>query len=123
MGRVRLPWWARQGHREARPRPRGRARRDRMVSGSRNPRQLFLLAAVVIALVATALTPTSATAQTLYGSIVGTVSDQQGASLPGVTVTATNTGTAFKAEAVSDERGNYTFRNLLPGTYDVATSL
>lgn len=94
-----------------------------MVSGSRNLRQLLVLAAVVMTLAATALTPTPANAQALYGAIVGTVSDQQGAALPGVTVTATNTGTNLKVETVSDERGTYAFRNLLPGIYDVSAGL
>lgn len=94
-----------------------------MVSGSRNLRQLLVLAAVVMTLAATALTPAPANAQALYGAIVGTVSDQQGAALPGVTVSATNTGTSLKVETVSDERGNYAFRNLVPGVYDVSAAL
>jgi hypothetical protein len=94
-----------------------------MVSGNRNTRQLLVLAAVVMTLAATALTPTPAHAQALYGAVVGTVSDQQGAALPGVTVTATNTGTSLKVETVSDERGTYAFRNLVPGTYDVSAAL
>ena len=61
--------------------------------------------------------------QVLYGSIVGSISDPQGSFVPGVTVVATNTGTGAKVEAVSDENGNYTLRNLLPGVYDVAASL
>ena len=64
-----------------------------------------------------------AAAQVLYGSIVGTVSDPQGSFVPGVTVVATNTGTGAKVEAVSDETGTYTLRNLLPGMYDVSASL
>ena len=64
-----------------------------------------------------------ADAQALYGSIVGNVTDAQGATVPGVTLTATNTGTALKVEAVTDGDGAYTFRNLLPGTYDVKAAL
>ena len=33
----------------------------------------------------------------LYGSIVGNVTDAQGATAPGVTLTATNTGTGLEA--------------------------
>jgi hypothetical protein len=68
----------------------------------------------------TALNPAPASAQALYGSITGTVTDAQKAALPGVAVTATNTGTSLKTETVSDGEGTYTFRNLLPGTYDVS---
>ena len=64
-----------------------------------------------------------ADAQALYGSIVGNVTDAQGATVPGVTLTATNTGTGLEVEAVTDGDGAYTFRNLLPGTYDVKAAL
>jgi len=64
-----------------------------------------------------------AAAQTLYGSITGNVTDAQGAAAPGVTLTATNTGTGLKVETVSDNDGAYTFRNLLPGSYDLTASL
>jgi len=77
---------------------------------------------VVLAVVATFI-PSAANAQTLYGSIVGTVSDQQKAALPGVAVTATNVGTTSKLETVTDASGSYTFRNLQPGTYDLAATL
>ncbi len=62
-------------------------------------------------------------AQVLYGSIVGNVNDPQGSFVPGVTITATNTGTGAKAETVTDESGAYTLRNLLPGVYDVSATL
>src|SRR4051812_17953630 len=62
-------------------------------------------------------------AQALYGSIVGNVTDAQGATTPGVTLTATNTGTGLEVETVTDANGTYTFRNLLPGIYDVKASL
>src|SRR6059058_4378487 len=57
--------------------------------------------------------------QALYGSIVGTVTDAQGAVAPGVVLTATNTGTELKVEVTSEADGSYAFRNLLPGTYTV----
>ena len=64
-----------------------------------------------------------ADAQALYGSIVGNVTDAQGALAPGVTLTATNTGTGLEVETVTDADGAYTFRNLLPGSYDVKAVL
>jgi hypothetical protein len=81
-----------------------------------------LLCAVLV-LVGFVLVPSLAQAQILYGSIVGQVTDPQKAALPGVAVTATNTGTAFKAEAVTDGTGNFVFRNLQPGTYDIKATL
>jgi hypothetical protein len=80
-------------------------------------------AALSFAVMAALLVPTPAAAQALYGSITGTVSDAQGAAIPGATVTATNTGTGNQVSAVTDSDGNYTFRNLLPGTYDLGASL
>jgi hypothetical protein len=85
--------------------------------------RLTLMAAVALAIVAALVAPPPASAQVLYGSIVGTVSDPQGAAIPGATVTATNTGTGLKVEAVTDKEGGYAFRNLLPGTYDLGASL
>ncbi len=65
----------------------------------------------------------TASSQVLYGSIVGNVTDAQGAVTPGVTLTATNTGTGLTVETVTDENGTYAFRNLLSGTYDLSASL
>ena len=69
------------------------------------------------------LTPTNASAQVLYGGVTGQVVDQQGGALPGVTVTLTNTGTSARLDEVSDAQGLYAFRNLPPGTYDIACTL
>ncbi len=62
-------------------------------------------------------------AQVLYGSIVGNVTDAQGAITPGVTLSAKNVGTGLSVETVTDAAGNYTFRNLPPGTYDLTATL
>jgi hypothetical protein len=77
---------------------------------------------LLAALLAVGLASFRADAQILYGSIIGNVTDPQGAVLPGVAVTITNTGTGLKLEAVTDDTGSYVFRNLLPGTYDMALS-
>jgi hypothetical protein len=82
-----------------------------------------LTAAAVAAMLVALLAPAPASAQTLYGSIVGTVVDETGAAVPGATVVANNPGTNAKAEAVSDGEGNFAFRNLLPGTYELSVSM
>lgn len=57
------------------------------------------------------------------GEISGRVSDTDGAPLPGVTVTATNTETGLTRTVVTDESGNYQMGLLPPGTYRVNTDL
>jgi len=86
---------------------------------TRSPLKLAIAMAIAVAWLA----PCPAAGQILYGSLTGTVTDQQKAALPGVTVTATNVGTGLKLETVTDASGNYTFRNLLPGTYDLMAAL
>ncbi len=49
-------------------------------------------------------------AQTLYGSLVGNVTDSSGAALPGAKVLAVNTATGQTREAATDERGAWTHR-------------
>ncbi len=78
---------------------------------------------LIAAAAAVLLMPAPASAQILYGSLTGTVTDQQKAAMPGVTVTAINTGTTQATEAVTDDAGNYTIRNLVPGIYDVTAVL
>jgi len=86
-------------------------------------RKSMVAVCLIAAAAALMLMPQPAAAQALYGSITGAVTDQQKAAMPGVTVTATNIGTGLKIETVSDEAGNYTFRNMQPGTYDVSATL
>jgi hypothetical protein len=78
---------------------------------------------LIAAAAAVMLMPAPAAAQALYGSLTGTVTDQQKAAMPGVTVTAINTGTTVATETVTDATGNYTLRNLPPGIYDVTAVL
>ena len=57
------------------------------------------------------------------GSIEGTITDDTGAMLPGVTVTATNTQTQRSRTVVSDARGEYRITRLGAGSYDVQAVL
>ena len=61
------------------------------------------------------LTPRNASAQVLYGSIVGQVADASGAPTPGATVTITNRDTGLTRTAVTNETGAYSFTNVLAG--------
>src|SRR5258706_11236957 len=64
-----------------------------------------------------------AAAQFDRGSISGTIKDQQGGVMPGVTVTATNTKTQQPRITTTDSSGFYVFPNLLPGQYDIGAEL
>ena len=62
-------------------------------------------------------------AQVLYGSIVGTVTDEANLAVPGATVTITHTETNQARETTSNETGNYLFPNVAAGTYRVDVTL
>ena len=83
-------------------------------------RNAALVAAITTIAAALAAPPVSA--QSLYGAIIGTVADPSGAPVPAATVTATNTGTGLEVDTQSDTDGDFAFRNLQPGVYDVRTS-
>src|SRR5262245_26937673 len=57
------------------------------------------------------------------GTISGIVVDSSDRVLPGATVTLTNERTADSRTVVSDQRGEFTFRAVAPGTYTVAIEL
>jgi hypothetical protein len=65
----------------------------------------------------------TASAQVLYGSVVGSVKDAQGGAVPGASVTIVNKDTGLTLDATSNAEGNYSFTNVLPGPYDVKVSL
>ena len=65
-----------------------------------------------------------AKAQTFSGGqITGVIKDSSGAVLPGVTVTATNTGINLARTMISNESGLYTIPALPIGTYEVSAEL
>jgi hypothetical protein len=53
------------------------------------------------------------------GSLLGTITDPNGATIPGAKVTATETATAVKQTITTDGRGFYSFQSLPVGRYDV----
>lgn len=67
---------------------------------------------------------TTLAGQTLSGSISGTITDESGAALPGVTVTLTSPALQVAERvAISDGRGGYQFVNLPVGTFRLAYEL
>ena len=78
-----------------------------------------LMMAGLIALVA----PPAAMAQQTTGNITGRIMDEQGAAVPGVTLTAKNTQTGFSRSDVTDAEGIYRLNALPVGTYDLTAEL
>src|SRR5262245_10115318 len=64
-----------------------------------------------------------AQAQTATGAIVGTIRDEKGAVVPGVSVTATNMATNVKRQTLSSETGDYHFPLLPAAVYAVTAEL
>jgi hypothetical protein len=83
-------------------------------------RSLFVFACVLIAAVCLWTTP--AYAQVLYGSLVGTITDQSDAVVPKAEITATNGATNQTYHAVTDDQGRYSIPDVLPGKYTVKVS-
>src|SRR5579875_1591166 len=75
-----------------------------------------------LSLLTLAVAGSLALAQSNRGSINGLVTDPSGAAVPGATVTATETGTGSTYTATTSSSGNYTFPQLLVGTYDLTVS-
>ena len=70
-------------------------------------------------LIVTALGAGAVSGQTTLGSIVGTVRDATGATVPGVSVTVRNLGTGIARPVTSDEQGYYEAAYLIAGRYQV----
>jgi outer membrane receptor protein involved in Fe transport len=64
-----------------------------------------------------------ASAQNATGRIIGVISDQTGAVVPGVTLTLTNVDTGITNQTVSVEDGSYQFLLIPIGNYRVAAEL
>jgi hypothetical protein len=78
--------------------------------------------AAVLALLLLA-TPNLAWAQAGTAGLSGTVKDPQGASVPGATVTATNTATGATRHVATNQEGAFNLPGLAPGTYTVKVEL
>lgn len=60
-----------------------------------------------------------AAAQAGTTSISGTISDQNGAAVPGAAVKLTNPATGFTRTVTTNNEGAYAFASILPGTYTI----
>ncbi|HLW80960.1 MAG TPA: carboxypeptidase-like regulatory domain-containing protein [Candidatus Acidoferrales bacterium] len=86
-------------------------------------RQRLILAFAVFAFVVGLVFPRAAQAQTAASStIVGTVTDQSNAVIPGATIKLTNIATGVSLTTTANGSGQYTFPTVTPGTYTVTVT-
>src|SRR5436309_1421230 len=85
----------------------------------------FLRHSIAVVLVAafSALAPSGASAQAVYGSVSGVITDSTGAVVPGATVTITSAERKTSDSVVTNESGLYVKERLLPGKYEVKAEL
>ncbi len=80
----------------------------------------FLLLCLAVASVST---PSAALAQSVSGTILGTVSDASGSVMGNAKVTVINEGTGFTRTVTSDSNGDYTVPQLPTGRYTVTSEM
>ncbi len=84
-----------------------------ITASHRSQVRLFHAVLFIIALAAVA------SAQTFRGTILGTISDPNGALVAGAKITVKNTSTGLERSTTTDESGNYTVPELPVGPYEV----
>jgi hypothetical protein len=79
--------------------------------------------ALLFALVMLVAWVAPAHAQTTGATLQGTIADEQGAVLPGVSITITNTETGWNRVIATDARGSYRAAALPPGAYEMKVEM
>jgi hypothetical protein len=82
------------------------------------PKFFVLLSAIAIFVVGTVAAP-RASAQAVYGSIFGTITDPSGAAVAGAKVTVTSATKGTTVETTTNSDGNYGVTHLIPDTYNI----
>ena len=77
------------------------------------------LAVFAIAVIVVLATSVPAVGQAVYGSIIGTVTDPQGAAVPNAKITVTNVRKGTTDTATTNDSGNFSVTHLIPDTYNV----
>jgi hypothetical protein len=83
---------------------------------NRMVRTAFVLAVIACA---SMLFVTKSSAQSVYGSIFGTVSDSSGAAIPGATITVKDEAKGTVVTTTSNASGDYSVPHLIPDVYDL----
>ena len=77
------------------------------------------VAPTLIALLLLTGCSTSLLCQTTAGSIIGRISDSQGAAIPGADVELVNEGTGATVRVHTNQEGDYVFASIPPGTFRI----
>jgi hypothetical protein len=86
-------------------------------------RLLSILRSTATLSVLCALAPFQINAQVLYGSLVGIVTEESQAIVPGAEVTINNKDTNLTRRVRTNESGSYSFPNLQAGTYTITIKM
>src|SRR5690349_24331332 len=89
---------------------------------TRTKRNTLLPQYLPILVLAILLIPAAALAQVLYGSLIGNVTDPNGAAVSGAKVDVTNLATGSVSSVMTDDRGGYLLNDLQVGVYKVTIS-
>ena len=89
----------------------------------RQPSTVSCCARVAISFVIALAFALPVSAQTLYGTLLGNVTDDTGLAVPGATVKITHMETSQTREAATTATGSYNFPNIPTGTYQVDVTL
>src|SRR5258708_4284246 len=93
--------------------------KGKVVTQRRNTSQLLC---ILLGLTIVGWNAGIASAQVLYGSIVGTVRDPSGAVIAKAAVTATQVSTGLFRQVSTDDAGYYSIQNLPQGAYKLVVS-
>ena len=85
-------------------------------------RRLCRAVPVVAGFLVFALLSARLPAQTLYGTLVGNITDPSGLPVGGATVQAVHSATGLARETKTNERGGFVFSDLQSGSYDLTVS-
>src|ERR1700686_1454989 len=89
-----------------------------IVGGTSMKKAVSFSSLLVVALLC-GLWASRASAQAVYGSIFGTVTDPQGAAVNGAKVTVTDKNKGTTEQTTTNESGNYSVTHLIPDPYSV----
>src|ERR1700704_1021 len=82
-------------------------------------KQISIAAVVAVCISLMTLAPQPVWGQAVYGSIIGTVTDPQGAAVANAKVTVTNQRKGTSDTTTSNADGNYSVTHLIPDIYTV----